>query len=474
VRRFVKSQDGVALPVASAMMLVISLFVVAFFTVSLRLNDTSLEDRSSKRALAAAEAGLQLAVYQLGQLSQLDTPPAATKNGSCLTDTWVTPATGGECPGHPVVLGNGAQVTYYVTPLLAPGADCVLRPGETETALDRCVTAVGTVDGVSRRLQVRVANTPAPVTFKQVGLMGKSLVFAGNSSEITSDVGTNGTAHFGNSAKTFASAANDVDGTIMLGPSGNYQTEGSGQVIAGGQVSVPEFEFPAEPFEAAENSALNAQAGWAPPSGSTYDATTRTFTIDSGTVTMPPGTYHFCRVFLNDGLEWNFSDTTETRIYIDSPSRSDSVCAGPPPQADPSGTFWANNSVGINRNGREELLDIFVYGTTQDGTRSVPSWCAPGGSPPKPEECRSDFILDNSIWFEGSVYAPNTTVEANNSVTWIGAIGADSIRFNNSVKFQVTSAVKDSDDDTSGTPERRGWIECQPQATVAGDPESGC
>jgi hypothetical protein len=471
VRRFVKSQDGVALPVASAMMLIISLFVVAFFTVSLRLNDTSIEDRSSKRALAAAEAGLHLAVYQLGQLNQLDTPPAATKNASCLTDTWVTPGGGGECPGRPVVLGNGAEVTYYVTPLLAPGADCVLRPGDTESALDRCITAVGTADGVSRRVQVRVANTPAPVTFKQVGLMGKSLVFAGNSSEITSDVGTNGTAHFGNSAKTFASAADDVDGTIMLGPSGNYQTEGSSQVIAGGQQSVPRFEFPTEDFEAAENSALNAQAGWAAPSGSTYNATTRTFTISSGTVTMPPGTYHFCRVFLDNSVEWTFSGTQETRIYVDSPSRGDSVCAG---QAEPSGTFWANESVGINRNGHEELLDIFVYGTTVDGTRTPPSWCAPKGSPEKPEECRSDFILDNSIWFEGSVSAPDTTVEANNSVTWIGAIGADNIRFNNSVKFQVTSAVKDSDADTSGTPARRGWIECRPQATVAGDPESGC
>ena len=52
-----RSEQGVALPVATAMMLVISLFVVAFFTTALQVNDTSVDDRASKRALGPRRPG---------------------------------------------------------------------------------------------------------------------------------------------------------------------------------------------------------------------------------------------------------------------------------------------------------------------------------------------------------------------------------------------------------------------------------
>jgi Tfp pilus assembly protein PilX len=476
VRHLLKTQDGVALPVATAMMLVISLFVVGFFTVSLRVNDTSIADRSTKRALAAAEAGLQTALYRLNQIRP------AIADGMCLTTGPVAP-NAGECDGYTEQLGNGAQFAYYVTPTAAyqpVGSTCVLLPGQTATAADRCITAIGTAGGISRRVQVRVSNTSGPVTFKDIGLLGDTLVHAGNSAEITSDVGTNGTVQFGNSAKTFASPSIDVDGAVLLGPGATYTTQGSSQEIAGGQQSVAAFEFPTTDFEAAELGsgtstavALNLRPGWDRPSNSTYNATTKQFTIgNSRDVTMPPGTYYFCRVSLENSAKWKFDATQPTRIYVDSPSRTGSQCAG---QADPAGTFYANNSVEINKEaGREDLLDVFVHGTTSNGTRSAFSGCTPAGDPPHTGKCKSDFVLGNSVHFEGSVYAPNTTVEANNSVTWVGAIGADTIRANNSFKFELTSAVKDSGGDTSGAAERRGWLECRPSSTVAGDPESGC
>ena len=74
-----------ALPVASGMLMVVSILVVGFFTVAMGVNTTSVEDRSSKRALAAAEAGLQTAVYRLNLLNQSSQANA----GNCLTTTWV-------------------------------------------------------------------------------------------------------------------------------------------------------------------------------------------------------------------------------------------------------------------------------------------------------------------------------------------------------------------------------------------------
>jgi hypothetical protein len=95
-------------------------------------------------------------------------------------------------------------------------------------------------------------------------------------------------------------------------------------------------------------------------------------------------------------------------------------------------------------------------------------------SPPKYEECRSDFLLDNSGHFSGSVYAPNSTVEANNSVHWWGAIGADKIRFNNSVLFELTRGVKERPSGSQGAALRTAWGECQPDPASSTDPESGC
>jgi Tfp pilus assembly protein PilX len=469
VRHIVRSQDGVALPVASAMMLVISLLVVAFFGVALQLNDTSNEDRRTKRALAAAEAGLQMAVYQLGQLDELSTPTKEVKNASCMTNVWVTLPSSGECPGHPGDLGNGASYTYYVTPVLATGADCVLRPGEVVDPADRCITSIGTVGGVQRRLQVRATMLTGAASFKSIGLMSKSLMYAGNSSEIRSDVGVNGVAHFGNSAKTFATSVSD--GAVLRPPGSSYETSGSSQVIAGGQQSVSTpFVFPPIKFEEAELAALNLQAGWLQPSDTTYSATTKQFRV-TGTASLPAGTYYFCRFSMANGAKLTFSNSQATHIYVDSPSRSGSQCTG---QADPAGTFWTENSNEFNKDGREELVDVFVHGTSQNGIRSWPSFCTPAGDPPTTDRCESDVLLNNSSWFEGSIYAPDTTVEINNSGNFIGAIAGDEIRFNNSIKFELTAAMKDSAPEISGGVERGSWIECEPTATVSGDPESGC
>ena len=61
-------QEGVALPAAMGMMLVISLLVTAFFALAIRTSDSANTDRNAKRALAAAEAGLQTAIYRLNSI----------------------------------------------------------------------------------------------------------------------------------------------------------------------------------------------------------------------------------------------------------------------------------------------------------------------------------------------------------------------------------------------------------------------
>jgi Tfp pilus assembly protein PilX len=465
------SQEGVALPVATGMLMVISILAVGFFTVAIQVNTTSVGDRSSKRALAAAEAGLQTAVYRLNLLNQ--SAPANAAN--CLTTTWVVPATGGECPAHTESLGNGAQYSYHVTPATTAGsAGCVTLPGVPTSATDRCITSIGIVNGVRRRVQTRVVSQPVIPPFNQVGLIGKSLVFAYNSANLNSDVGSNLRVVFENSVNVYDNDSINVDGKVMLLQGGTYDYENSVKIDGGTQTITTPFVLNTPNFETIETT--NDNGTLASDLGTAWNSTTRRINLESGERTIRPGTYHVCGVTLGNSVKLKFSHTggALTQIWVDSPSRPGSdFCAG---QADPAGTFTADNSVEVNKEvgEREELLDIYMYGTPYNDTRPMYPTCEPIHHPNQTATCRSDFMLDNSVNFYGSVYAPNSTIQAHNSVKFYGATAADKIIFFNSVDFFLTGEVKDRTIGGLGAAQRRGWAECRPQPAVAADPESGC
>ena len=158
LKPFIKEENGMALPVVLSLMLLLSMLVAVAVSSAISVNNSSQRDNKYKRALSAAEAGLQVASYRMNQFSSAQLPTT-----SCLSDTVVSP-TAGECPAStPVSLGNGASYSYRVTPVLGPtGATaCAVVPGQDHAPTDRCITAVGTAGGISRRLP-RYAPRPGP------------------------------------------------------------------------------------------------------------------------------------------------------------------------------------------------------------------------------------------------------------------------------------------------------------------------
>ena len=108
----------------------------------MRLSDTSTASRDAKRALAAADAGLEAAMFRMNVLGLQST-------SKCFTTAAVDPATGtdpetggtpsaGECAGVADDLGNNSSYTYYVTPG-APGRGRLRRafPCITPTRRER-------------------------------------------------------------------------------------------------------------------------------------------------------------------------------------------------------------------------------------------------------------------------------------------------------------------------------------------------
>src|SRR6058998_2127588 len=89
-----------ALPVSVAALGIVMLLAWVIAAGAESVNQSSDRDSYSKRALAAAEAGLQAATYRLNKL--------APSNWKCLTDFAIEP-TLGECPPYTQDLGNGGH-----------------------------------------------------------------------------------------------------------------------------------------------------------------------------------------------------------------------------------------------------------------------------------------------------------------------------------------------------------------------------
>ncbi len=486
----ITAQDGVALPAAMGTMLVIGLFVAALFALSIRASDSANTDSNSKRALAAAEAGLQTAIYRMNAIR-----PAVPSTMCLTTDAAAELVPGVQCPYAEGDLGNGAGYQYYVTPELGlNAAGCVLLPGRTHDPTDRCVTSIGTVNGVSRRVQTRLGRQTFGFSFNQAGLLGEGLVYAWNSVKAWSDVGTNGHVELVNSIEVNSESSLGVDGALRLPPGATTSYTNSVNVAANPdrQTAAP-YTLPAVNFEAVDGDVAGendnaALIGKTTTTGDlVYDPVTRSLDISSGAYVMPPGTYHFCRVFLNSSVELRRPDAGgPTKIYVDgrSTDRPGSPCTG----AD-DGRFLANTSVKFNTNTAQgDLTEVYLHGTSRDDLTGAsppdwgrPSWCQvqtgtylTAGSPHHYAQCRSDFVLESSIEFYGTVYAPNSTIEARNSAKVWGGLAGDVIRLYNSVEFHLTAGARNREQSTQGPAIRRAWTECRPEPTVANDPESGC
>jgi hypothetical protein len=176
MKRVLREQAGIALPAALGVLVVIGLLSSSLFAVSLRLNDTSTASRDGKRALAAADSGLEAAMFRMNVAGFQDTDQCFTTEGidpASGTDpeTGTSPAAD-ECAGIEGDLGNDSSYTYYVTPELQDGDVCAGLPvhhsdadGEV-TVTQRCVTSVGEVNGERRRIQARVASYSAHSPWK--------------------------------------------------------------------------------------------------------------------------------------------------------------------------------------------------------------------------------------------------------------------------------------------------------------------
>jgi hypothetical protein len=465
LHRIKTEEAGVALVVAMSVLLVTGLLAAAVVTAASNVTTSSLKDTRNKRALAAAQAGVNAAVYRLVNIATAPSSPG-TLNKDCITNIQVTwSSTSPHCPGITDSLGNGESYTYYVTAALDPSLDATLTGhaavrtacGTANAPADqRCITSIGKINGVPlRRIQIRVAGVQL---FSVGGVLGfKSVAIASSSSwtglnfNITSDTASNGAITFGNNVNPPVSPY-----TCFIGPSGSAPA-------ACPKTPVPTLTAPSvDTLPFAASAAVNSNTTIV--ANATYTdtvASPRTLVV-TGALQLTAGDYNFCNVTVNNG--GSIKPTAgRVRIFVDSNARSGSGCLAS------QGKFNANQDSILDGTAAGSL-EINVYGT------SVPS---PPGTAPPPATCNNDFTYYNGYAKPAGnganvfIFAPNSNVRVDMNSYMNGAIVGCTVVFNAlSGSAQFDSPPASGRPSGNFGPTRGTWRECK--AVFVTDPEAGC
>jgi len=474
--RLFREQAGIALPAALGVLVVVGLLSSSVFAVSLRVNDTSTASRDAKRALAAADAGLEAAMFRMNVLGLQST-------SKCFTTEAVDPASGtdpetggtpadGECAGVEDDLGNGSDYMYYVTPALQDGDVCAGLPvhhtdseGEV-TVTQRCVTSIGEVNGERRRVQARVASYIGTQLFPVGGILAINGIKVKNTAIVNGVLGSNGPIELGNNSV--------ISSGIELGTASTPPPIlGSGSSLGGPVTYRSEADgaFVLAPVDMGNTATVNDNGRIASGQDSgnnvTYTNTgqsPRTLDVgNNGSLTLGGGTYNFCKVELGNNAYITIAVGAKIRFFLDSPDRAGSGCI---PSGQTAAQARSNGYGGMvlgqgsnfNNPGHAINFQIYMYGYA-NGTHTVE--------------------FNNTSAMNAAIYAPTSNLIWVNTAGITGGVAASTVDFKNSATFAWAGdsagfSLSDLRTDTVSVYYRMAWTECQRHRTATSDPESGC
>jgi type II secretory pathway pseudopilin PulG len=467
LRRRLAGDAGFVLPTSIIVLLILTVLTGAAVTVASQTSTSTTRDNNTKAALEAAEAGLGVATYRLIKLQP--------EKKQCINGTEAITSASGYCQDSaPEKLGNQAEFTYWTTPdLTYSGQTCVgptvTLPAEFE-GTQRCVTSVGTVNGVKRRLEERVFSQISAPLFDVNGILGYTSVFIKQNGTLEGAIGTNGSITLENGVK--------VNETV-LGPNGKEEGGGTPGTITH---SGSEFVRPTIPIgESAVSAKTVAECG--PPtlgtsagkncdllitnginkplepdasSGVTFNSSIRSLLMGThgASLVLSKGIYNFCDFQVtgtNATLKIaEYATSPNVQIFIDSANREPgSGCKGDPE----AGKLVFKNGFTIeNPNKNATSLQIYVY----DGS---------GGT--------IKFENNSSSAFYGTIIAPYSKVEFKSNGEFIGGIEANEVELINNFKFKWEAKADEIRKEEKPRYQRKTWAECPP--TFAGtNPQQGC
>jgi len=434
------SEAGFALP--TVLMAMVAAFALAGGAViaSVSSQSGSVRDQNAKAALGAADAGVSNALLRFNRTPSASGTDICTLIGAGATgaDGWCT---------TPVVEDDFDRggYTYWVRP--------------TETELE--IVSMGTVDGVTRRVQVDATSdsglTEGNKPFASASVVGLDSILLNSNATINADVATNGNIGL------------NANSTVNC----DYAGVGVGKGISpnnGGTITCPPTEVesslpPVNPGDVMTNNSNHRicnedpmqrqQCGtWA------WDPATKRLLLNSGgslTLGAAGGefNYAFCKVTLNSNSYIYVASGAKVRIYFGAPEE----CGGETQPLVLNSNSKIRSTAGVGGD-----LAILIVGSESVQT--------------------SVNLNSNAILFDCDqsfvLYAPRTNLTINSNTHICGGVGAKSILVN--ANSTITASSTASDFELPNTEEHastgygpEAFVECSATPpTPPAPPDAGC
>jgi hypothetical protein len=412
-----RDQRGIAVP--TALMALIASFALASVAVvsTVHVQQGTRRDHDSKEAIAAADAGANIALLRLNRfLPSLSTAhPCIGPSGEYQTPT------GGWCPATASEQVGGATYRYMVSAF-----------GSASTVT---VVSIGTSGTVSRRVSVGLKTMSGKRVFADEKLIGQSEISLEGGPIIETDIGTNGNI-VGSGGPTIC--GNDRHGIGKEAP-----TPSCGKEELEGNKNLPPITPPENIATVNENCRL-AQNCTDPSKVDSYskktsktdpwDAEHRAINVASSqTLTMGGNLYFVCEINLQGKLYMPVNAHVE--IYVDTPEH-----CGLKPGA---------QQVYV---GAGAIIESSAYNPAQ-GLYDVPRIYVLGNGSVK-------LVGTPGTTNEVILYAPYSEVDLGGNATWNGMIAGNTLKIHGNPIVKSDPNLKEPEITLSGNFQRTQYVEC--------------
>src|SRR3954451_16738549 len=448
VRDLRRNERGMAVATALVAMTVAFSFASAAVVYSVNTQHGTIRDHDTKEAIAAADAGANVALMRMNQFSKAvsTASPCVGASGNLLVAKQAEPD--GWCQQLTGTVGN-ATFAYRV------GPSTTACTGSTS-----CVVAVGTSNGVSRRVEVTLGTSSVGGILSKAGVIGDEDITLDQHAEIRVGVGTNGNVHLTNNTSICGDIRHGIGKKITeeLSASqctGYTKTEGN-ETLPSVSSFIPETiattnsdkrlvkcttlttttRAPAECQLDSYSKTWETKVPW--------NATTRTIEpAQNSTLTLTGGDYFICRLYLGNNSHLIMGERAAVRIFFDTPENC-GMKAG-------EAQIKVENNADITSSGYQPtagkyaLMGLYVMGSATISTKIIFS----NNSNGKNEE-GDQFIL----------YAPNSSVYMENNATFKGAIVGKTVYLSNHAKVVQDEGFEPPNIGGSNLFTRQSYVEC--------------
>ena len=415
-------------------MALIASFALASVAVMSTVNvqQGTKRDHDSKEAIAAADAGANIAMLRLNRyLPSLSAAhPCIGPNGEYQTPT------AGWCPSTATEQVGGATYSYRISAFTEAGAIDVVSVGASGT--------------VSRRVNVSLKTSTPKNIFAKERLIGQEeIVVVGTSTRIETDFGTNGNITWGGSP-VFC-------GNDRVGPGKSGPTPSCGKQKTEGTQNLPPISVPATIATSNDNcrlaqSCTGAKAGQIDTyskkvtSKNPWQSTARKIDIASNEeLTMGGLVYWVCEVEIQGKLY--MPAKTQVQIFVDTPEH----CNKKP----------GDTQVNI---GAKAKVESDSYNPAQ-GLYEVPSIYVLGEGGVKMEGAPES---SNEVM----IYAPYSEISMGGKASWTGMLAGKKIKIHGNPVIKSDPNLKLPETNVASLFERTRYVECA--GATASPPNADC